>query len=237
MLNPILILCHNNLHLSRRAIASAKAQDIGDIQILAMNNGSNDGTARWLEAQKDLLVAHYQRKSVAECWNRGITFCFERLESNYVLVINNDVELPPHCYQVLLSSGLDFVTGVGQSRILDGRDSERHSRTRSPHPDFACFLIQRSTWNTVGLFDENFKIAYAEDNDYHCRMHQAGIDAYALDMPYLHHGSQVLKNSTLPEIRRIQAQAEKNREYFFEKWGFRIASPEYDAFLQKPVGV
>jgi GT2 family glycosyltransferase len=227
-MHPVVVLCHNNVHLSEKAVQSAKAQDIGNVVVLAINNGSTDGTAQWLQTEKHILSAYYDRTSVAQCWNRGIRYAFLGLEAPHVLVINNDVELGPDLYRKLVEDPSAFVTGIGTSEWREG------GGPKSPHPDFACFLIRRQVWDTVGPFDEHFLIAYAEDCDYHVRLYQAGIEAYALDVPYLHHGSQVLKQASLPEIRKIQAQAEKNREYFFKKWGFRIGSPEYDAFFKAP---
>src|SRR6266566_252385 len=90
---------------------------------------------------------------------------------------------------------------------------------KRPHPDFSCYLIRRSVWETVGPFDENFKIAFSEDLDMHVRLHKAGIKAYCIDLPFLHHGSMTIKNAEPAEVRKIQIQAEKNRAYFKKKWG------------------
>lgn len=228
-MDPVLILCHNNLHLSRKAIVSARAQDIGEVQVLAINNGSTDSTAEWLNTQRDLLVAHYDRVSVAEAWNRGIRFCFNRLGTDYVLVLNNDIELRSNTYRLLVEDGGGFVTGVGVSEW----SSLPPTLERSPHPDFACFLIRREVWDTVGPFDEHFKGAYCEDSSYHMRMAMSGIPAYALDLPYIHHGSQVLKNAHLWEVRRIQEQADLNRELFKKMYGFYPGSPEYCRWFEK----
>ena len=104
---------------------------------------------------------------------------------------------------------------------------------KRPHPDFSCFLIRKSLYEKVGPFDENFKIAFCEDGDYDLRMYAAGVRAYCIDLPYLHHGSMTVKNAEVEEVKRIQAQAEKNREYFYKKHGVHMGSEEYYKRLDK----
>jgi hypothetical protein len=84
----------------------------------------------------------------------------------------------------------------------------------------------------VGRFDEEFEIAYCEDNDYHVRMHMAGIKAVGIDLPFLHHGAQTVKSSEPGERRMIERAADANRERFEEKWGCRPGTPAYESLFQ-----
>lgn len=102
---------------------------------------------------------------------------------------------------------------------------------KRPHPDFSCYLIWRTVYEKVGPFDERFLIAFCEDQDYHVRMHQAGIHAYCIDLPFLHHGSATIKHADAAEVRKIQTQAERNRVYFKTKHGMVGASEEYYRFF------
>ena len=112
--------------------------------------------------------------------------------------------------------------------------TEPNPEAKRPHPDFSCMLIRREVWEKVGPFDENFKRAFGEDWDMHVRLQKAGIQAYCIDLPFLHHGSMTVKNADPKEVREIQIQADKNREYFKEKWGFAGASKEYYDFFGHP---
>lgn len=268
------IICptRNNLQLLQRAIETFRRQDVGDIHILVINNGSTDGTSEWLRTQHDLFTIHVPGYgwSVAKSWNRGLTFVFDELGKDcedHALVVNNDVELRPDTYRWLLADGGVFVTAVGvrdpekikhftlrtdQALAPDEarctlcgatvtRDWELIGHDcpapppglKSPHPDFSCFLIRRDCYKLVGAFDENFKVAFCEDWDYHVRMHKAGIRAESLALPYLHHASQTIKNASNEDRDRIQKQADWNREYFFRKWGVRGGTDEYYALFNQ----
>jgi GT2 family glycosyltransferase len=232
------ILCplRNNLALTRKAFPTFLSQDIGNVQVMLLDNASTDGTTEWLRsADPDTVTAMYRRvpSSVAQSWNTGLDYIFNTRQADYALVVNNDVELPEHFFRLLLEDGGQFVTGVG---VDDPECLKRspHPESKSPHPHFSAFLIRRECWATVGPFDEAFKGAYAEDSDLHVRMHMAGITAYSIDVPFYHVGSSTLKHADPDEAQRIRLQADANREYFQKKWGFAVGSPEYYAFFEKP---
>lgn len=238
--NWIVVLTRNNLELTQGAVRSFRAQDIGGgVSIMVIDNGSTDATAAWLNTQKDLYVVYHRpARSVAESWNTALRWLFERKwispskaigpEADYALVVNNDVVLRPDTYRWLVEDGGGFVTAVGtRERAKIENHLPPDPEKKRPHPDFSCYLIRRSTWNTVGPFDENFKIAYVEDQDYHLRMHRAGVHAEALELPFLHLGAQTVKAVPTEDRKRILEQAAKNREYFKQKYGFDSGGEEY----------
>jgi GT2 family glycosyltransferase len=235
-MNWIICPVRNNLSLTKEAVRTFRAQDIeGGVHILIIDNGSTDGTGRWLSTQRDIFtLMNRPGMSVAASWNRGLEFAFESFPQElYALVVNNDVELRPDTYRHLVADGGPFVTAVGvrdREKLLACPDPDPDKKR--PHPDFSCYLIRRETYHVVGAFDENFKIAFCEDWDYHLRMQKVGIRAEALELPFLHHASQTVKNADNAERDRIMKQAEANREYFYQKWGVRGGTQEYYDLFQ-----
>jgi GT2 family glycosyltransferase len=225
------MLTRNNLHLTKKAVASVLKQDISSgVDLLVIDNGSTDGTREWLRSQTNISsLCPSPPMSVSAAWNLGLTVFLKK--SEYVLVVNNDIELRPDTYAWLVGDGGGFVTAVGtndpekvQPPYLDPDPSKKR-----PHPDFSCFLIRKEVFEEVGPFDERFEGAYCEDSDYHVRMHRAAIAAYALELPFLHHGAQTVKNADPGDQKRIQIQADKNRALFKQIYGFGVGSPEYYA--------
>lgn len=240
---PTIIPVLNGLDLTRACVESVLAQDI-PVSILLIDNGSSDGTEAWArELERTERRFEYARAmcpGVAASWNFGLGWALARSDAAWV--INNDTVMRPDTLRHLLADGGGFVTAVSvrePERIRPPYIAPDPSRKR-PHPDFSCFLIRRETYELVGPFDENFKMAYAEDSDYHVRMHRAGIHAECLEISFLHvdSGSGTIKRSTPAESIEICCQADRNREYFFQKWGFRVGSPEYYAhFSESNFGV
>lgn len=231
-----MIVARGNLDLLKQSVSSVLAQDVeGGVRVLVVDNGSTADVGAWLRTQRATGVVSIKfepQHSVSRAWNEALRWLFVGRGCERVLVINQDSVLRPDAYRWLESEQAEFVTGVGtddRHSIEFGIDP-RPDATR-PHPDFSCFMISRDCYTRVGAFDEQFLGAFCEDGDYHVRMHNAGIYAYAIDLPFWHvgGGSQTIKRASPGEQQRISKQAARNREYFKLKWGFEIGSAEYYA--------
>jgi GT2 family glycosyltransferase len=229
MPGSILMVSRNNLPLTKRAVASALAQDV-ECQVLVVDNLSSDGTIQWLKTKPVARIHYPYQKSLATCWNAGIR-AFWAAGATEVLVINNDVELPPWAYRELWGQGKLFVTGVS----VDSREKALRRLpnfyTVSPHPDMSCFMIRPEVTERVGWFDEDYFPAYCEDLSYHIRMHRAGIRAVSIDLPVYHERSSTLKNADPGEAARIRRGADINREKFRKQYGCLPGTPQYDALF------
>lgn len=179
---------------------------------------------------------------MAQCWNRALMWCW-RAGHTEALVINNDTELLPEAYETLSSwAAADDGRTTGMVTCVSRRERSElvyvKPFTHRTNPDFSCFLIQKWAWERIGGFDENYLNAFGEDCECHVRMHRASIRAECISLPFLHHGSATVKHCDEIERRRIGRQADKNREYFFQKWGKRIGTEGYDdLFTQETFGI
>ncbi|KKL48292.1 hypothetical protein LCGC14_2326940, partial [marine sediment metagenome] len=208
MTNWILMVAHNLSHMTMKAVVSGLGQDIRDVRVWLVNQGSTDGLALMGDAlYPDVVTTHHYPPlpSLAAAWNLGLSHLLEE-PGGKVLVVNNDVQFRPDAYRRLVEDGGGFVTAVGStdpgsiypSRIdpEDGipRWDAPDPTAKRPHPDFSCFLIRRWVWEKVGCFDERYLIAYCEDADYHLRMHRAGVKAHCIDIPFLHHAAATINS-------------------------------------------
>ncbi len=241
MTNWIVIPVRGNLHLLRRAVDSALAQDIGNVKLFIVNNSEpGDGMAGYLSTlnRNHTVVTFVPQIGVGGGWNFALQFLFGNMKAERALVINQDVELPTTLYRILDDDCGEFVTAVSVKDRSMLRDHVISTRIR-PHPDFSCFLIRKVVTEEVGWFDERYYPAFCEDADYHVRMHRAGIMAYCLDIPFYHVGSATVKNAEPLARRKIEQAAERNRQLFFETYGAHIGVPEeYDKlFTEETFGI
>lgn len=224
---PVVILLYNNLHLSKPCIKSVLAQDV-PVYCWAIDTGSTDGTIPWLLTMRDVhftpLIPFH---SVAASWNFALNHLFSE-GHDAVLVLNNDTVLRPDTVRHLVNDGGGFVTAVGTDDPEKIKDlSPPDPSKKRPHPDFSCYLIRPEVWEKVGPFNEKFLIAFCEDSEYHCRLHAAGVTAWALELPFLHWGSATIKNADHADQIRISTQADKNKQFFKSLYGFDVGSKEY----------
>lgn len=247
-MNFVVMPVHVGLSMTRAAVESVLAQDI-PVKMFVVANGVTDGTQAYLHSlpPKLVTVIHYQpQKGVSYAWNKALAYCFGT-GAEACLVVNNDIVLRKDSYRLLLEDGGEFVTCVGSSdpHCVDPVETNVISKPytkelptlvpvyavpdpdcRRPHPDMSCYLIRRTCWEKVGPFDE-MMVSWASDGDYHLRMHKAGIHAYCLDLPFYHRASGTLKELPAPEQAVLLNQAQRDRETFEKKWGFRMGSLEY----------
>ncbi len=230
-MNGILTLTRNNLALTQRAIHSFLRQDIVTV-VMAIDNGSTDGTVPWLKAYGCLLRAEPENRGVSAGWNCGLKMFFEAGAEN-VLVVGNDTWLPPYFYRELLSYNLPFMTGVA----VDNMEQVQPKPSKAPldpHPDFSAYCIRKRIWTEVGPFDERMK-HYASDCDWHIRAHRKSYGLWKASCEFYHERSSTLRNASPEDAQQIQEQANKDRMTFQALYNCLPGQPEYEAiFAQSP---
>ena len=228
-MNGILTLCHNNLELTQRAIHSFLRQDI-PVKVLAIDNGSKDGSWPWLASYQWLLRANIENEGVSKGWNYGIQHFFNQ-GAESVLVIGNDTWIPPYFYRELLSYNLPFITGVA----VENMEQVQKVPSKCPldcHPDFSAFCIRRRIWEDVGPFNESMK-HYASDCDWHIRAHRKGWQLWKASCEFYHERSSTIKNASPEEAREIQEQANRDRAVFHSIYNCLPGEPAYEAIFRQ----
>ncbi len=225
---PVVVVCRNNLSLTKLAIRSTLAQD-HPVELLVVDNCSTDGTSQWLRTKSLTVITPAEQWSLARCWNSALQALWAAGHDR-ALVINNDVEIQPGTARKLSEFGGEFVTGVSVGSFQDPQDDPEWKARMAvprPHPDFSCFLITRTCTDRVGWFNESYFPAYCEDSEYHVRMHRAGVQAVCLDVPFLHHRGSTIGHAGTGEVARIRRGADRNRERFRQEYGCLPGSDGY----------
>ena len=230
-MNPVLMLTHNAKAMTERALVSIMGQDVRDPHLLIIDNGSSDGTREWVREMVGVSYSRYlENRGVSFGWNEGLAIFFEEVDANHVLVVNNDVVLPPWFYSELLSYDLPFVSGNSVDK-MEQISTKPERGPLVPHPDFSAFLIRREAWEKVGPFDENMK-HYASDNDWHVRAQRAGVKLWKANLPFYHERSSTLRLASPEERAEIEEQANKDRAVFQSKYGCMPWGPGYDELFR-----
>ena len=232
MTGSILIVSYNNLSLTKAVVRTSLEQDT-PCSVLVVDNGSTDGTDKWLHT-KPVSTCFGRQQSLAACWNLGIGY-FRHCGAPEVLVLNNDVEIPRNFYRLLRDCNKPFISGVpvdDRSRLAEVKTVDYLLSTANPHPSFSAFMIRREVVDKVGFFDEEYYPAYFEDGDMHVRMHRAGVEAVSVDLPFYHVRSSTLNNSSESDRLRIERGFEANKKRFREKYHCVPGTPEYEELFK-----
>ena len=233
-MNPVLILTHNCLELTKKCVESVGAQNV-PTRVEIIDNGSTDGTEVWLaqavtsDGQTSAVLNH-ENLGVSSQWNRVLNFFFSGAHAEHVLVVNNDTILPPWFYRELLGYNLPFITGTSVDKMEQIAEPCRPQAVADV-PDFSAFLVRRSAWEAVGSFDERMKNYYS-DNDWHIRAHRAGVTLWNSGIPFYHERSSTLKTAPVKEQRTLNLQSMADSEVFHSIYGCYPSEPDYQAIFR-----
>lgn len=216
-----------------------------DIHLTIVDNASTDGTKEYLEEQmktaSDLhesithlhVITNEKANSCAGSWNQIIDWSMTQNKGKYCLITNNDTIFTPHTVDNLVKffeetedKSIVLVTGSNIRGLLDDPLDALNfvpegEPTTSNHPDFACFMINRTCLKTVGLFNELFKKGFFEDNNFHDRILFRNLKAVATtSSSYYHYGSitqnqeegGIVKGPQFEENRSIYEKIKKELE-------------------------
>ena len=234
-MNPVLILTHNNLDLTKKCVDSIIKQDT-DCWVHAIDNDSSDGSYEWLKGSTLGALQFSPQIGVSAGWNVGLNNLFNNEGAEHVLVLNNDTILPTFFYRELLAYNLPFVSGR-ETTTLSDLDLPFEQGEYGGGPQFSCFLIRKDAWEKIGPFDETMW-GWCSDCDYHIRAHRLGIRLLCSPVRYYHERSSTIETALPKEKRQLQMQADADRLMFAQKYGFRVFDPQYTAmFDEKLFGI
>lgn len=88
------IPCYNNLHHTEKCVKSIRAHSPpGSFNFVFVNNGSTDGTKKYLENVPDSIVINNpQNIYVNPAWNQAFDYILNHDIGDYVCLCNNDIE-------------------------------------------------------------------------------------------------------------------------------------------------
>jgi GT2 family glycosyltransferase len=150
---------------------------------------------------------------VSGSWNylvkRAITDGFE-----HFLILNDDV---------ILKKGEAVINGI----IEQGGENTFH--VCRPFYNWSSYILNKHIYQKVGEFDENFKKAFFEDNDYSYRMILAGVNYQFNDLlnPDVYLNSQTIAKD--PSLSGYLV----NEQYYIQKWGGKPSSETFKTPFNK----
>lgn len=227
-MNPVIIIAHNNVDLTRNAVQSVFSQDI-PTNLFLVDNGSIDGTADWMDglsapAPHSLHPStNSSNISPLKIANDLFSVAFS-LGADYVITMNNDQILPSNCCRELARWPRGFVcaTDIGQRDL----PPEQPGRPISENTPFGVILTRRWAYDALvakdGYFYDEGMFLYASDCDMAVRRVQCGIRGVQIDIPFWHYVSATHQLASEDEGNKMREQADRDRSYFLQKWGFPV---------------
>lgn len=222
----VVIPVFNQLAFTRQCLESLQRHTTIAARVIVVDNGSTDGTAGCLrEFPQIKVIRNAENLGCAAAWNQGVKAAL----ADWVVILNNDVLLTPGWLEGLLAAadtGLDIVSPALREGPLN-YELEPYAGEfvratgHITRPDMAhgvCFMVRRQVFDTIGMFDENFRVGQFEDADFFERAREAGFKLGATGRSFIHHFGSVTQNSLRDGDPLGPFYETMNRAYYRKKW-------------------
>lgn len=234
----IIIVVRDQLSYLKMCIESVR-QHTRDYTLYIWDNGSGKETAEYLEQlQAEHALGNYQDWDI-EVWtskeNEGFIKPNNRLaaigDGEYIILLNSDTKVYEH-WDTAMLSWLQNNSDVGQVGYWGGHlgpDGRGFGGDNGYDVDYIpgwCFAIQRSTYEELGLFNEqDLKFAYCEDADFSLRVKESGRKLYAIHAPLVYH----FQNKTIQAVKDegkidVAKSFQENHTYLCSRWANYLAN-------------
>ncbi len=220
------ILARNSYEQTVRCVESVfRFAGTTDIEVLVIDNASQDGIDLWAEAFKyqelRLRLVHITRTmGEAEARNVGLT----QSRGRYILVLDSTVELTGDIFTPLMRTLEDDNVGITGLRGLHTTDLRNFEMCESADDtvdviDTLCMAFKRVLLKKSGLFDERYRFPYYMDVDFNFTMRDLGTTLVVTpDLPITRHAAA--PDARLSEAEQLRL-TKRNFYRFREKWGER----------------
>jgi hypothetical protein len=187
----LLILNFNGMRYIENCLNSVVKTDYPGLRVIVIDNGSQDESADFIRKNYEQveLIQNQNNYGFAKAYN----LVLDSVESDYVAILNNDVEVEPYWLKQLVNhatkkgrvaaanpkmlflydrtrvnsaGGSCDAYGVGWNRGNGEIDNHQYDGVEEVfYSNGAAMLINKSVWSDIGSFDERY-FMYGEDLDW-----------------------------------------------------------------------
>lgn len=227
----ITFACYNQLNYTQKFIESLDRNEVDFSRIVAVDNGSTDGTPEWLAKQGFGCVLLNQRNlGCGAAWNQGVL----ALQSTWTVVMNNDVVCAKGWLDGLLSAAQDHALQIACPSMVEGEldydfpsftqaatdRMKGYCRFEAPHA--VCMAIHESVWSEIGYFMPVPKLLGYEDGIFFQRAFENNLKTGTTADAWLHHFGMTTQKALKLELSLDQHESLGNRNllrlYMHQSW-------------------
>jgi GT2 family glycosyltransferase len=216
----ITFACYNQLDYTQQFIASLDRTEVDFSRIVAVDNGSTDGTRAWLKTQGfGQVILNNRNLGCGAAWNQGAL----AIQSKWTVVMNNDVVCAKGWLKNLLASAEQHQLQIASPGMVEGelnydleawsQDASRkmHGYCRKGAPHAVCMAIREDVWDEIGYFMPVPKLLGYEDGIFFQRAFENNIKTGTVGDAWLHHYGMTTQKALKLEKKMNERDSLGNR--------------------------
>jgi GT2 family glycosyltransferase len=216
----ITFACYNQLDYTKQFIASLDHEEVDFSRIVAVDNGSTDGTREWLQTQGfGLVILNNRNLGCGAAWNQGAL----AIQSKWTVVMNNDVVCTKGWLKNLLASAEQHNLQIASPAMVEGAldydleawtseaTAKMQSYCRMGAPHAVCMAIREDVWDEIGYFMPVPKLLGYEDGIFFQRAREAQLKTATVGSSWLHHYGMTTQKALKLEKKMQERDSLGNR--------------------------
>lgn len=216
----ITFACYNQLDYTQQFIASLDRAEVDFSRIVAVDNGSTDGTRDWLQAQGfGRVILNNRNLGCGAAWNQGAL----AIQSKWTVVMNNDVVCAKGWLRNLVASAEQHQLQIASPAMVEGeldydleawalqasQKMQGYCRKGAPHA--VCMAIREDVWDEIGYFMPVPKLLGYEDGIFFQRALENNIKTGTVGDAWLHHYGMTTQKALKLEKKMNERDSLGNR--------------------------
>ena len=227
----ITFACYNQLDFTKLFIASLEREEVDFSRIVAVDNGSTDGTREWLQTQGfGQVILNNRNLGCGAAWNQGAL----AIQSKWTVVMNNDVVCAKDWLKNLLASAEQHNLQIASPAMVEGAldydleawaleaSAKMQSYCRVGAPHAVCMAIREDVWDEIGYFMPVPKLLGYEDGIFFQRAREAQLKTATVGNSWLHHYGMTTQKALKLEKKMEERDSLGNRSlmkmYMAQGW-------------------
>lgn len=246
----VIIVNYNGANYQNDALKTIYGSTYKDIEVIIVDSASRDDSI--VLAKNEYPQAHYllqeENVGVAKGNNIGIKYAIETLDAEYVVLINNDIELDSKTFEELIAkadektitvpkiyyyepndmlwfAGGEMYWNKGESGHIGNFETDKGQYDKECVIGYAptcCMLIHREVFKKIGYIDETV-FMYFDDTDLCVRMNDAGYRILYVPTAKMWH--KVSSSGGGMDSKVYVYYNFRNKFYFMDKYKHRLKFP------------
>ena len=248
-LASVILPCWNQLEFTRQCIRSLIRHTRPPWELIAIDNGSTDGTAEYLFGVQDTtrmpvtIIANQTNLGFPAAVNQGL----KAARGDYLVLLNNDaVVTDAWLDQLIALTGMTnrqppiglagpMSNYVSPPQLVEHvpyqdmaamdafaarwRDEHRGTWSTVPKLSGFCLLMTRAVYQAIGGLDEQFGLGFFDDDDLAVRARRAGFELALAHDLFIHHFGS---RTFVGNGIDAEALLDANGRRFAAKWGHSV---------------
>lgn len=246
----IVIVNYNGAAYQNDALHTIYESTYKNIDVVIVDSCSHDNSIQLAidEFPQIHVLRQNENVGVAKGNNIGIRYCIDSLDSEYILLLNNDIELDKNTIKELVSRASKYTVCVPKiyyyephnmiwyaggimlwnrgDAIHIGNFEDDHGQydveKNTPYSPTCCMLIHKEVFEKIGLIEEDY-FMYYDDTDLCVRILDSGFTILYVPSSFMWH--KVSSSGGGMDSKTFVYYNTRNKFYFMKNYKSRIKFP------------